>query len=235
MFLSFLDDSYTAMAQDIAGNAVAEKILGEDGKGTTLGAAGGGALGGALDKSLGPLGKLGLGTNLGTTLGGLGDNTFGLLGKKVAGNVAKEAIKGVVKGGMDAQGMGKKRKKRDISFDFSTDTNKNLEGVARSNAELFVELGWTGQDAMDDLAHAFDPHVFIGFGPCPKIGMSQYPLMEGPGVIWLSENDAINFYLGLLRVQCLDVKVNEVRELISKGYLQQVENYFVVPTTLSLL
>jgi hypothetical protein len=98
------------MAQDAVGQGIADKLLGEEGKNPALVGKLTQSIGNTLDGVLPTGGALG---NLFGKVGSFADNTVGVLGKRVIGGVVTAGIKGAVKGTMNSQGLGRRKKREE--------------------------------------------------------------------------------------------------------------------------
>lgn len=184
------------MAKDAAADAVADQVLGSNATsgGTLIGATVGSGIGEKMDKVAPSAGRGMFKKGMGT-VGKVGDSSFGRAFKTMGGNVAREGVKGGVKGGLAAQ----------MSSAFGGRRKRSTE---------------EGPDV-----------PLLGFGPCPP------PTWEEIGSHSEGVEQAAFTYLAFLRVQCLPSKMDDVHEILSKGYLQFDEQrlYFTVPEGLDVL
>lgn len=207
------------MAKDAAAIAITDKLMGENNTGPTqIGSTIAEGIGGKLDSVL-PTGGL-----MGSFLGKIGrgmDATVGAAGKSAFGNIGRETLKGAVKGVMNTGIGGMWRRKRRQA--------PGVKVTSKSNVDLFTTLGWVGLEGKDDPPGA--GAAFIGFGPCKKMAPGEAGKLSG-----LDGDAVVTFFLTLLRVQCLESKVKEVKELLTKKYLiVGADKYFTVPEDLAVL
>ncbi|OXA55945.1 hypothetical protein Fcan01_09020 [Folsomia candida] len=213
------DGSFSSMAKDAAAIAITDKLMGENNTGPTqIGSTIAEGIGGKLDSVL-PTGGL-----MGSFLGKIGrgmDATVGAAGKSAFGNIGRETLKGAVKGVMNTGIGGMWRRKRRQA--------PGVKVTSKSNVDLFTTLGWVGLEGKDDPPGA--GAAFIGFGPCKKMAPGEAGKLSG-----LDGDAVVTFFLTLLRVQCLESKVKEVKELLTKKYLiVGADKYFTVPEDLAVL
>jgi hypothetical protein len=101
--------------------------------------------------------------------------------------------------------------------------------VAAEPIDIFEHPGWKTQfEAIEpNVTMKHEDDIFYGFGNCPHKKLTPVDLQNAK-----TDDEVLDFYMGLLRTYCIQRQKHYFRTLIQSGYLEVTKDKLIqVPET----